>query len=249
MSIPWGMIKEKKAAPARQAVIKSLFTSDRYGKGKDSWSLTELATARTSESALVLRMLEGAGLDGRRDPDNALKDSTGREFVFRLRVLTRQACSLTKDGWAINQRSASVVEDDPDERMHAATADEKPQPGDIVKVKGNFRWHDPETGDLLLSSARMALQSRVEGELGRSIKPHDATYHWTDYTVDKDGCITVPFLHALQLLLKRGKRVVNPQFRRGDPPDQTGTKPRARKITNWHFEEVLPERAEKAATK
>jgi hypothetical protein len=119
----------------------------------------------------------------------------------------------------------------------------------VVKVKGNFRWHDPVTGDLLLASARMALQSRVEGELGRSIKPHDATYHWTEYTVDKDGCITVPFMHALQLLQKRGKRVVNPQFRRGDPPDQTGTKPRARQITNWHFEEVLPDRPDKGATK
>lgn len=246
MTIPWGMLQEKRSIPAMQATIRSIVTETSYGKGPKGWTLTELITARSNESVLILRMLEGAGPNGRPSPDTAIMDSTGRPFVFKLRVLTRQACAETADGWAINQRNALMIDNDETERVLAVRADEKPVPGDIVKVKGNFRWHDPVTGKLLMFSERLACVARYEAEVARTVKPQEATFYWTRYTVDKDGCITVPFMHALQLMSKYGKRIVNPQWRRANAPDARGNRIEERRITNWHFEEVIPDLTQKA---
>ena len=81
----------------------------------------------------------------------------------------------------------------------------------------------------------MAMKARLEAELGRQIKPELAWHYYTKAPVDKDGCITVEFKHALQLLKTKGKRLVLPQFKAGRRIAE-GT----RQITNWRFEEVPP---------
>jgi len=112
----------------------------------------------------------------------------------------------------------------------------------MVWVKGDHYTHDDE-GKRHTRKTKMALRARYEAEHGYAVKSDVACCRWTEYEVDKDGCITVTFPHALQLLNNRGKRIVVPEH----TESKRGRKPKEgrRLITNWHFEEVPPKEKKK----
>jgi hypothetical protein len=206
-------------AQLERAVFRQL---DETGYLTD-WSLTEILQGQDIPSHMALCALSGVKSDGTRLDEKACDG-----MRYRLKVLTRQACSRDKDGRGIN--GYDIMPSDGTEigePAHRPEWKEEPKPGDIVRVKGNMLEEDPETGYKMGYVTKRIMISQ-----GREI------YKYREYAVDEDGCITVPIDHAAQLLTKNGQGIAFPKRKRLNRKDREGTYDNQRIITNWHFKEV-----------
>ena len=205
-----------------QIAARTILTENGYTAGK--WSLTDIIQNKSVASQYCILALSGSNTDGTRAENGAAADG----MRYKLKVLTRQACYKDKDGRRIN--GWDMLPDDgtdPDGPPIRPEWKDTPQPGDVVMIKGNQRKDDPETGERLTRESRMGL-------VHRGYFP----FHHKDVIVDTDGCITVGFDDAMQLLTLKGQRVVMPQFRKLNKVTKDGTYEGQRQITNWHFKEV-----------
>ena len=231
--IRWTELNGLRNAQEIMQQLTKLITPDNYGTGENQWTLTELINERSSYALTARRMIEGVDSAGNSDGAGEMQGADGSPLRFKLQVLTRQACMIAADGTPINMWDTTLTEDD-DEL--APSAKDKPKTGDEVWIKLNMIIKDPITGKLMTKAERQAMVARKEAELGRPIKPQIALHHWRKAKVDKDLCITVGYLDALQLLSNKGLRITYPQHTtrgRGKPGEK-----RTRQITNWHFKEV-----------
>lgn len=247
--------KTTKTAELRQE-LKKIITPENYrapnptgppqaGFKDNEWNLTELLqlARRTSGppvSIVAFQIIMGLDRKGRRAEAIPLVN-----VPYRLEVLTRQACCKTHDGKIVNGWQQTMVENVSDRYrgdIIAPKADELPQPGDLVNVKGNFIKIHPESEDPLLYAERS--QMLMEGR---------PIYEENLYSVDAHGCINFPstqtaFGHALQCLKLKGLRLVAPEFHAIDRAAAAKGELRGKKIeetqrtiTNWHFREVPPD--------
>ncbi len=236
MAINWNALLSTSTKAQVLAALKKIIKIESYGRGEGKWNLTELISESTSYAMVARRMIAGVNDKGVVRPELVLKGGDGLPFRVKLKVLTRQACIAAADGQGINTWDTTKMPGTNDDGELCPALDDKPKPGDVVAVKGDAITHDPITNEPLVARHRRALVQRMEAELDRPIKPDMATYYWTNYTVDKDGCITVSYDHACQLLTTRGHRLVFPKFTSG--PNK---KPGSRMILNWLYKEVTPD--------
>ena len=208
--------------------LRKILTSDNYDadeRGRTSkWSITEMINKKRISAITALCMLTGKQNNGRNLEAGHELRSAPKEY--RLHVLTRQACTHNKDG----NNEAVVLPKSPTFDDCVAFTDE-PFKGDFIRVKGDSITVDPDTGEKLNNKA--ARSERIM--MGKGL------HSYTDYYVDKDNCITVPFEHALQLLSQNGERLGRPQFNdlNSNVIDSLGRVDRKqRKITNWYYREV-----------
>lgn len=237
MAFDWVKIRGLKNKQEIEAYLRANISGSNYGIGEDCWTLTELINERSNVAESACRIIAGVDMYGREVGAGSVKDEDGRTLRYKLRVVSRQACTETKDGRGINNWDPTDCELENDNNEICPNPEDLPEEGDRVWIKGDPITHDPISGERLIKKYKMAMKSRMEAELGRQIKPELALYNYTKVSVDKDGCITVGFNHAMQLLTTKGKRLVLPQFSSGRRrPENT------RQITNWHFEEVPPKK-------
>ncbi len=238
MSIDWGRFRTAKNTQEISKMLLTAIRPDNYGKGDGEWCRTELINERSAAAAIARRYVEGVKNDGSISESGPMRSKDGLEFTVRLKVLSRQACTEDADGHGINTWDTTEVEKENFNREWCPQVDDKPLQGDKVWVKGNAYTHDPETGEPLTKKFRLALKARVEARMGRAIKPALATHRHSKYPVDADGCITVPYITAVQLLSLKGRGLVLPQFKSGA---SRGNDKETRQITNWLFEESCDE--------
>lgn len=226
----WSNFDRKQSRKKLMNELRDFITAENYGFGDDNWNLTELIRERSILGDLAIKIVTGCGVDGKPSaPHTSVTQKNNQPLMVRLKVLSRQACHLDKNGAKINGWQRTLTEELRDEftgDVLAPKYNESPQPGDIVKIKGDFKWEDPESGETLVRANREALRARG-GEC----------FHWARYEVDDDECILVTFNDANQELRLRGHRMVNPEFQPRDVIADEKKKPQ-RVIGNWHFKEV-----------
>jgi len=248
MSIEWGQFREISDGKRLKALLRETITPDNYGNGAGQWSLTELINERSGPAMAARRIIEGVGDDGKREGRGPMRGPGGTELAIKLRVLSRQACTEAVDGKGVNWWDTTETEPENYNDEYCPAPDDKPLEGDVVWVKGNALEFDPATGERLIKKYRLALKSRMEAKLGRQIKPQLATHYHDKFTVGADGCITVPYLIAVQVLTQKGKHLVLPRFKNGAGGKPGQTK-KERMITNWLFEEAFEQSKDKPHAK
>ena len=169
-----------------QQLKDELITHKNYGWNDGNWNLTELAQEPLGRVAPFFMAISGANPETGREVYGAqLADPMGFPyFLFRLQVLSRQACVKDKDG----------------NRIGNVDAMEPPEPGDWIEWKGTDKA--PRHEVTMTTSELNTMRRRGE-------RPHE--YH--EYQLDQDCCVMVPFIHALPMLQRHGERVVFPEFR------------------------------------
>lgn len=239
--INWAELNGLRNAQEIYAALARLITPDTYGEGAEKWTLSELIREKSSYALRARQLIEGVDERGKDSGMGPMSGNDG-ELRFKLKVLTRQACKETAAGVPINWWDTTAIEPIPI-RIHGKEAEEltpgeldSAQPGDKVWIKGNMIVRDPMTGRRLTRPGKQAMISRKESELGYPVKSVVALHRWRKVPVDQDGCITVSYLDALQLLSNNGERISTPQHttRGRRSKDEAPT----RRITNWHFREV-----------
>lgn len=225
MPIIWGQIEPLTAKKRARSSLRKVITAKNYGWDNGEWNLTELVQSSDSRKFLGFEILEGITPDGKKHPGAELKQPGGAgPFLFRFKVLTRQACCRTAEGFKIHQSEESLefLGDDGD---IICDAKDKPVPGDIVEWKGYRKtWDEDQDRDIDTGVLR-------EWAL-RGIRPEE----FIEFEVDDDGCIWVPYPYALSMLQKHGERIAFPEFKKRDK-----TKRSKRRVTNWWFQEVHPQ--------
>jgi hypothetical protein len=221
MLFDWDTLPSEAHSQKLREKFEDLITTENYGFGPDSWNISMLMQGPAGKKIRAFQVISGDRLDGYKRPERALKKE-GVPLRFRLQVLTRQACCRSADGKEIVTADEQYIYDR-DQKI-LVNFNDKPEPGDIVERKADVR--DPRGSPHLSASHITDWQARGE-----------RMHYYEEYTVDKDGCISVPFSHAHPMLIINGFRVSGVrQFQRTDTP-KPGEKP-ARRITNWHFKEV-----------
>jgi hypothetical protein len=244
MSINWAELRGLNNKQEIEARLRQIIRGDNYGIGKDCWTLTEIINERSNMAESARRIIAGIDMSGREVGAGGVKDNEGQPLRYTLRVVSRQACTDAKDGKGINNWNPVESKPENDNNEYCPNPEEPPKEGDRVWIKGDPITDDPITGLRLVKKYKLAMKARMEAELGRQIKPELAHYNYTKVPVDKKGCIRVSFNHAMQLLTNKGKRLVLPQFSSGNRKSD-----KERRITNWHFEEVPPNKQKKQRTK
>ena len=211
MGINWENFAQITTRQKLYGQIRKAFTADTYGK---TWTVEDVISSDDPRAYEIRKMLVGDMPDGSKRPDLAPVIS------IRLRVLARQACCRDKDGNRIWHKKVAF-------EQHGESTDllpeytEAPKAGDVVEWKGPAKTHNPETGKPV--DGRM-----IKAWARQGIRPED----YYEYVVDSDGCITVPWLTALRMLLGKGKNTTKPRFRKVDKSDKE-----KRKIVNHWFQE------------
>lgn len=244
MSINWVELRGLRNKQEIEARLRQIIRGDNYGIGKDCWTLTEIINERSNMAETARRIIAGVDMSGREVGAGGVKDLDGLPLRYKLRVTSRQACTDAADGKGINNWDSTESRPENDNDEYCPKPQDPPKKGDRVWIKGDPILDDPITGERMVKKYKMAMKARMEAELGRQIKPELAHYNYTKVPVDETGCIRVGFNHAMQLLTTKGKRLVLPQFASG-----RRTSSEERQITNWHFEEVPPNKEEKKPRK
>jgi hypothetical protein len=235
--INWGRLGKLSNRQDVYGALRKIIIAANYGKDDGQWSITELINERSNAANAARRLIEGVDQNGRKDGAGHLRGENGQEFSVKLRVLTRQACMTDKDGNPIDYWD--VTNENEEDGVICPKYTDAPKEGDYVWVKGDPMVNHPDTGKKLQKKDRMALHARRQSELGYDVKPDLALFYWTQYPVDADGCITVSYVHAVQLLTTKGKRIVLPEFTTGTKKKSAKDKSVKRFITNWLFEEAV----------
>jgi hypothetical protein len=214
----------------REAVKKTC-TRENYDakalSGDPGWSVTETIEENDRGIQALVTMYDGVdhqgerlqpGPGGRMNPQQMKND-------FKLHVITRQGCDMDSE--------RNKFEKHPGE-TGCIEFEEKPVPGDIIRVRGDKYERDPISGKKFdASGVRNAAQ----------LRGHDI-HEYFEYVVDENHCITVSFQHARELLSKWGHRIAGPrEWRRWNTNIKNHVSGQVDKegqvrITNWRFKEV-----------
>lgn len=216
MSINWNALPPREAKAKLISKLQTELSAAKYGFGPDQWNLTEIIqNTDDPRHVAAYRAIEGVNAQGKREMAYTLRGTNGQPFMWRLHVLSRQACCKDKAGhkiWIYDEARRMNGESDD---IVALKHDEKPQPGDVLWWKGQAI---PE----LTSNQRNAMVRRGE-----------SLYNDIHFTLDDDCCIWVGWPYVLEMLSRKGHRLTFPEFRRRDRRDRS-----MRRITNWWFKEV-----------
>lgn len=204
------------------AINKQVTEANYMSGGDESWSLGEIIKAIDVPSQLAMCGLNGTKPNGKRTEDT-LCDG----MRYKLCVTTRQACSRDKDGNEINGWEVLPPDGTAMKEPIRPEWDDKPQEGDVIRVKGNSLTVDPDTG--------LEMNHKVRRNMAAQGKD---LHRYTEYTVDKNLCITVRFAHAAQLLTINGVQIAAAKFKRLNKATKENDYKGQRKIYNWHFKEV-----------
>lgn len=215
MTIPWADLRNK-TKPELFEEFRRLITVENYLAG--DWTLTEAVQQTNPIKFWVYRILDGVDNEEERTLER-LMDDDGREFRFRLKVLSRFACCEDKKGRKIYMYK-QAVENSYDENSFVPDVKDLPKQGDIVEWKGKDIKVDPDTGKRV--DARTFKRWAYQGQ-----RPN----RYNRYTVDKDLCIRVPYPDVIMMLNKHGVKCCFPRFKKKNRGDH-------RMITNWYFQEV-----------
>lgn len=214
---------------SKKRIADIMKNPDNYGSSEEQWSFTQITRALKTDgnekrkAELCLASLDGLEVDGKRHHERAVKWN-GTAPVFRLRVLSRQACHEDKDGnrlwWRQDAKQFNGTESD-----IVVSHDDAPVAGDIVRCKIDMEPFNDE-GKRMSTSDQEALIHE-----GREIT------NYNRFDVDKNSCITVGYPDVMMLLNKNGERLAFPQFQKMDRRNKAD-----RKITNWLFREVFSQK-------
>lgn len=165
-------------------IRSDILRPDNYGTGDGQWTLTEIAQMDRGKQIPFWQTIAGDDPDsGKPIYGQQLRDIDGGEnFLFRLQVLSRQACCRDMHGHPIA----------------SASPEDKPIPGDVVEWKSHKR---PSDTGVVVTATDLRTWSY------RGIRPHI----YAEFRVDADGCIMVPFKFALPMIRKYGERMVFPE--------------------------------------
>jgi len=168
-------------------IKNDILKPERYGMGEGQWNLTDIVFQPIGLGIPFFKAIAGEAHDNEQQYGMQLRDPDGNEFFkFRLKVLSRQACTYDAKGKPIDHTNM-----DPNE---------PPQPGDVIEWKGGHRA--PERGP-----------HRTTGEIKMWQRMGEREHEYVKHVVDRDLCISAPIMFALPMLKKHGKRVVYPEFR------------------------------------
>lgn len=187
MAIIWNKIDDTNRNRLFAHLRREVCTPENYGWRDGEWNLTELCQVDLGRAAPFFQII--AGHDdgtGKYQPGAEMRDDNGFPFMFRLEVLSRQACVMDETGAELDPK-----------QFHPT---EPPKPGDVVEWKTHPRRPDVERH---ITTAQMNTWRR------RGERRHE----YAQYKVDADKCILVPINVALPMLQKHGERVVFPEFR------------------------------------
>lgn len=234
MSLSWNEYSFLRNAREIESRLMEDLSDTNYGDKPGNWNLTDIILRNDSISHRAANYLTGR--DSRGEQINNGLPTT--QLSFSLKVLSRQACYKDEDGKYINGFDWRATKDNGlgEENVIYPGPTDKPEPGDIVRVKGDYiaRYGAGTRGKREREAAKML----KENEEGRTVKPDEINYRWNEYVVDKDGYIDVPVFDAFQLLYNYGKRTNVPKFRYVNTTQKLdGERVSARKIVNWRFEE------------
>ena len=255
----WNKIPSKGSYPMYMGTLGKLITPKNYGRGPDKWNLTEILRQPDIVRVPALNTITGDDVKGNPRPDRAMK-LNGIPFMFKLRVMTRQIRFGSTVG-CISVDGKKICVTDDEYSFHSDGVDEedkilveyrdKPKPGDVVRWKDRMREPDNVIDQQTIMSAQN--EPLITAEL---LEPHLSTEHidswaaagedlyiYEEYEVDENLCINVPIAHAQAMLRKFGHRIARPQWRKMDKPKPEEKPPR--KITNWLFQEAIPQTKER----
>lgn len=208
MAIKWDSMPNTVKRAQLWNELRSLLTPEKYEAGK--WTLTELVMGSDGRIHRALEVLDGLGVDGKRQAGIMQP-----RVNFRFQVLSRQACCKDKKGRKIWFKKQSLENSDTDDDI-VAKPDDKPKTGDIVEWKADAKQYDDEGLPISAKVKRKWAYLGIRAD------------NYVEFPVDKDGCISVPYPWAYSMLKKFGKKISKPKFR----------KKTKRQITNWFFQEV-----------
>jgi hypothetical protein len=224
--INWSHVRPGVAKNKIYADLRKQLQPSNYGFD-GGWNLTAILKDTDKRSHHALMVLDGVGPDGSKDSSLVMMDESGNPYTYRLKVLTRQACVRTKSGhriWLRNEAKENIG--DPEDVL--AEHNDPPQTGDIVEWKGQLQRYTKDGDEIDPATIR---RWAMDGRRPES---------FFNFKVDRDGCITVPFIVALAMLQRKGARMVSPRFRKIDRDDKV-----KRRITNFWFKEVPKDYKEK----
>lgn len=208
-----------------RAIGKQL-TEDNYMSGDDdSWTLSEIVKASNVSAQFAMCALNGITVNGKKMDD---KPCDGMKY--KLLVTTRQACYKDKHGRKIN--GFDIMPADGTEIGEGALRPawkDRPEPGDIVRIKGNPLEYNPDTDQKITQDIKREMVS-----MGQDV------HKYKEYRVDEDLCITLPFEQAAQALMKNGVQLAATKFKRLNRRTKDNDFEGQREIYNWHFKEVPP---------
>ena len=224
----WHTINRNTSRQDLDRQLKKLIKLSDYGFAQEQWNLSALILEPTFGTR-CFQLLAGEQPNGKKTDDGPMMAEDGSPLKFRLQVLTRQACAEDKHGTPINGTKYQTVKASPGDNTLYPDRFEKPEPGDIVKIKKNHRTVDPETNESITPPRRNAMLAK-----GQEV------WIFARKVVDKDLCIWCSLDEAHQLLSLNGARLLKyPEVQRRDKQldDANPPKPQ-REIANWHFKEV-----------
>jgi hypothetical protein len=176
--INWSTVSAATNRQRAYSDVRKILKPDNYGFGPGNWNMTDLIRDEDSRKFHAYQILDGVTAKHKRAPGlQPLQDVSGGPFLFKLRVLTRQACCRDKKGNIIWQ-SEQALEDMGSADDILPDYKEKPESGDVVEWKGQFREWDED-------SDRKVTGHVLREWAARGIRPE--TY--VEFTVDSDGCI------------------------------------------------------------
>ena len=222
--INWNNVSPATAKEKAFADVRKLIVPKNYGTDDGQWNMTDLILDDEPRKHMAYQVLDGVTLKHKHAPGLLpMQDTDGRgKFLFRLRVLTRQACCKDKEGHRI------FVSDEAFETMGGEgdilpSPKDTPHEGDVVEWKGQFRTYDEENG-------RKVTGAVLREWAARGIRPES----YVEFPVDSDGCIWVSYPHVQMMLRKKGANLAFPKFKKTDKRRRGAQ----RKLINWWFEEV-----------
>lgn len=236
MAINWAKFSQLDNKQEKIYGIKQSITDGNYGTGPDQWTISEIIGEDSNASRVAQHIIAGDPIEGGRVVQGDLQRRN-----YRLKVVSRQACKYDKDG---NYLQGFDRYD-----LDGPEFNEPAKEGDKIYVKGLPILKDPDDPKKgvthrekakMLNRLNMKLLQRGETYKGkpRRAKMEEATYEWSVKTVDKDGCIRVGIMDALDMLKTRGYGISFPERRKLQKAKLGEKAIPERIITNWYYLEV-----------
>ena len=155
MSIDWLALRGLKNKQEIEARLRQIVTGDTYGNGEGCWTLTEIINERSNMAESARLIIAGVDMHGRPVGGGGAKDETGQPLRYKLRVVSRQACTEAADGKGINNWNPLESKEENDNNEYCPSPDEPPKEGDVVWIKGDPITEDPVSGERLVKKYKM----------------------------------------------------------------------------------------------